>query len=65
LLLTTLQTTTELNINPVRQRLRCLGHIINLVSLPILYGIDDDCVDEVLQALDKDAGARANANADS
>jgi len=52
---------TELKVDADRQRLRCLGHVLNLVSMAILYGVDEDCVDEVLQALDEDADADGKA----
>jgi len=53
--------TDDLNSNAERQRLRCLGHIINLVSTAILYSVDNNCVEEVLQALEDnvDAGGKA------
>ena len=34
--------------DPKKSRLRCAGHIINLVTKAILYGTDVDCVNEVL-----------------
>lgn len=34
----------DLSIDPITQRLRCSGHIINLVANAILYGTDTDCV---------------------
>ena len=52
---------SELNINVERQQLRCLGHIINLVSTAILYGVNEDCVKEVLEALNDDADADGKA----
>ncbi|KAM0703025.1 hypothetical protein Q7P35_010457 [Cladosporium inversicolor] len=33
-------------------RLRCVGHILNLVCKAVLYGVDEDCVAETLEALD-------------
>lgn len=45
---------TELGLNPKKCRLRCAGHIINLVTKAILYGADVDCVTEVLQNIDDD-----------
>ena len=39
----------DLGIDPVKQRLRCAGHILNLVCKAILYGVDDDCVEGVLR----------------
>lgn len=36
------------DINPIKQRLRCTGHVINLVCKAILYGVDVDCVADVL-----------------
>jgi hypothetical protein len=44
----------ELGLNPKKCRLRCAGHIINLVTKAILYGADIDCVDEVLKHVDDD-----------
>jgi hypothetical protein len=38
----------DLNIDPHTDRLRCAGHIINLVCKAILFGTDIDCIDEVL-----------------
>jgi len=52
---------TKLNIDADRQRLRCLSYVLNLVSMAILYSIDKDCINEVLQALDKDADADSKA----
>ena len=40
----------EIDFKPEQSRLRCAGHIINLVTKAILYGTDVDCVDEVLSA---------------
>jgi hypothetical protein len=43
----------HIDLKPAEQRLRCSGHIINLVAKAILYGVDKDCVlDAAL--LDKD-----------
>lgn len=33
-------------LQPVKQRLRCAAHTINLVCKSILYGVDSDCLDE-------------------
>ena len=38
----------ELSIDPVKQRIRCACHVLNLVTKSILYGTDVDCVNEVL-----------------
>ena len=35
-----------LPINPLRQRLRCAAHIINLVCTTILFGVDTDCIED-------------------
>ena len=51
----------ELSIDPVNQRLRCLSHIINLVSTAILYSVDEDYVDEVLTTLE--AGSNTSSQA--
>lgn len=40
--------TRNLEIDPVKQRLRCVGHILNLVCKAILYGVDEDCIARVL-----------------
>lgn len=34
----------EIDIDPLRQRIRCSAHILNLVAKAILYGTDSDCV---------------------
>lgn len=34
----------DLSVDPVTQRLRYSGHIINLVAKAILYGVDMECV---------------------
>jgi len=51
----------ELNIDAKTQRLRCLGHVINLVSTAILYSVDADCVEEVLEAVKTDADVDSSA----
>lgn len=38
----------DLDIDPTKSRLRCCGHIINLVTKAILYGTDVDCIEEVI-----------------
>ena len=38
----------NLEIDPVKQRLRCVGHILNLVCKAILYSVDEDCIARVL-----------------
>ena len=40
----------NLKIDPVKQRLRCSGHIYNLVCKAILYGVDSDCLEDASQA---------------
>ncbi|KAF4547224.1 Hypothetical protein D9617_52g060450 [Elsinoe fawcettii] len=40
--------TRNLEIDPVKQRLGCVGHILNLVCKAILYGVDEDCIARVL-----------------
>lgn len=37
----------HIDVKPGEQRLRCSGHIINLVAKAILYGVDRDCVLDV------------------
>ena len=37
-------------IDPVGQRLRCSGHIYNLVCKAILYGVNSDCLEDASQA---------------
>lgn len=39
---------SELSINLDKQRLRCAGHVINLVCKAILYGTDTDCIEDVI-----------------
>jgi hypothetical protein len=39
-----------MQLDPVKQRLRCSGHIYNLVCKAILYGVDSDCIEEASQA---------------
>jgi hypothetical protein len=34
----------EIDVDPLRQRIRCSAHILNLVAKAILYGTDSDCV---------------------
>lgn len=34
----------EIDVDPLRQRIRCGAHILNLVAKAILYGTDIDCV---------------------
>ena len=36
----------DIPLEPSKQRLRCVCHIINLVCKAILYGVDVDCVDD-------------------
>lgn len=38
----------DLDIHPKKSRLRCAGHIINLVCKSILFGTDVDCINDVL-----------------
>jgi hypothetical protein len=40
----------SMQLDPVKQRLRCSGHIYNLMYKAILYGVDSDCIKEALQA---------------
>jgi hypothetical protein len=40
----------SLQLDPVKQRLRCSGHIYNLVCKAILYGVDSDCNEDASQA---------------
>ena len=53
---------SELNIDTDKQRLRCLGYIINLVSMATLYGIGKDCVDDVLQSLENNSADSSEAS---
>jgi hypothetical protein len=39
---------SDLNIQANKSRLRCVGHIINLVTKSILYGTDIDCIEETI-----------------
>jgi len=48
-------------VDPDKQRLQCFGHIINLISMAILYRVDEDCVAEVLEALERDEEADGKA----
>lgn len=41
----------RVTLDPVKQRLRCAGHVLNLVCKAILYGVDEDCVIETLLSL--------------
>lgn len=34
----------HIDIKPAKQRLRCSGHVINLVVKAILYGVDSECL---------------------
>jgi hypothetical protein len=36
--------------NKVTQRLRCVGHVYNLVCKAILYGVDSECLEDASQA---------------
>jgi hypothetical protein len=40
----------SMKLDPVKQRLRCCGHIYNLVCKAILYGVDSDCLEDASQA---------------
>jgi len=40
----------SMQLHPVKQRLRCSGHIYNLVCKAILYGVDSDCLEDASQA---------------
>ena len=44
----------SLDITPVKQRLRCAAHIINLVCNAILLGADVDCIQDALDISDDD-----------
>jgi len=44
----------QMELNPVKQRLRCSGHIINLVCKAILYGVDNDAINEAIHGADND-----------
>jgi hypothetical protein len=39
-----------MKLDPVKQRLRCCGHIYNLVCKAILYGVNSDCLKDASQA---------------
>jgi hypothetical protein len=43
---------SELAIDAKKSRLRCAGHIINLVCKAILYGTDIDCVNDVIHKVE-------------
>jgi hypothetical protein len=36
----------SMQLDPVKQRLRYAGHIYNLMSKAILYGVDSDCLED-------------------
>jgi len=36
----------SMKLDLVKQRLRCYGHIYNLVCKAILYGVDSDCLED-------------------
>lgn len=38
------QIAKEIDVDPLRQRIRCSAYILNLVAKAILYGTDSDCV---------------------
>jgi hypothetical protein len=40
----------SMKLDPVKHRLRCSGHIYNLVCKAILYGVDSDCLEDASQA---------------
>jgi hypothetical protein len=40
----------SVKLDPVKQRLRCSGHIYNLVCKAILYGVDSNCLKDASQA---------------
>ena len=40
---------TDLTVTPKKQRIRCVCHVINLVTKSILYGTDIDCINDVLR----------------
>jgi hypothetical protein len=42
----------EFNFNPIERRLRCAGHIFNLVARALLWGIDEEAFLEELAAVD-------------
>jgi hypothetical protein len=44
----------DLDIRPLKQRLRCSCYIINLVAKAILYGCDIDCIEDALNDDDGD-----------
>ena len=54
---------TKLSINAESQQLRCLGYVINLVSNAVLYSVDKDCIDKVLDAINKDVDVDADSQA--
>lgn len=39
----------EIDIDPLRQRIRCNAHVLNLVAKAILYGTDSDCIADAAQ----------------
>jgi hypothetical protein len=40
----------QMNIDPVKHRLRYTGYIYNLIYKAILYGVDGDCIDDASEA---------------
>ena len=46
----------EIDVDPVRQRVRCSAHVINLVAKAILYGTDSDCVADAAGTVSQAAG---------
>jgi hypothetical protein len=40
----------SMQLDPVKQRLRCSRHIYNLICKAILYGVDSDCLEDASQA---------------
>jgi hypothetical protein len=54
----------HIDLKPAEQRLRCSGHIINLVVKAILYGVDNDCVlDAALSDKDYDGDSELHDTA--
>lgn len=39
----------HVTVDPTAQRLRCMGHILNLVCNAILYGVDEDALEDASQ----------------
>jgi hypothetical protein len=53
----------EIDVDPLRQRIRCNAHILNLVAKAILYGTDSDCMTDAAKVASQlNAAGCANAS---